>query len=76
MFIEKNIVYWKMLNTGIIKNMQAQEYGRGAIQYYSTAVNYQSLLSNFLPLAPFPPIYIFLYRRNRLLLESFIELRG
>ena len=67
-----------MLNTGIIKNMKAQEYGRGAIQYYGTAVNYQSLLSNLLPLAPFPLFISFFkeYRRNRLLLESFIELRG
>ena len=57
--------YWKMLSTGIIKNIYALEHGRGAIQYYSSAINYQSLLSNVLPL-PLPPIYIFIkYRLNR-----------
>ena len=37
-------------------------------------VNYQSLLSNFLPLIPLIISFSVKYGQNRLLLESFIEL--
>ena len=39
-----------------------------------TVVNYRSLLSNFFPLAPQIISFFKKYRRNRLLLQSFIEL--
>ena len=41
---------------------------------YLVLVNNQSLLSNFLPLAPRFISFSIEYRQNRLLLESFIEL--
>ena len=41
---------------------------------YSVLINYQSLLSNFLPLAPQIISFFMKYGRNRLHLESFIEL--
>ena len=41
---------------------------------YSVLVNYQSPLSSFLRLAPLIISFSIKYRRNRLLLESFIEL--
>ena len=40
----------------------------------TTVVNYQSLLSNCFPLAPQIISFSIKYRRNRLLLQSFIEL--
>ena len=41
---------------------------------YSVLVNYQSLLSNFLPLAPLNISFSIKHRRSKLLLESFIDL--
>ena len=41
---------------------------------FPVSVNYQSLLSNFIPLAPLIIFFSIKYRRNKLLLESFIEL--
>ena len=46
----------------------------GGRKGYAVLVNYQSLFSNFLPLALQIISFSIQYRRNRLPLESFIEL--
>ena len=62
-----------MLNMGIIKKKYKFRNVGGGL-FGITVVNYQSLLSNFFPLAPQIISFSIKYRRNRLLLQSFIEL--
>ena len=62
---------WKMLNIGFIKKIyKLRKKGKRAIQYYL-------ITNHFCPTSfHYPPNYVFLfkYRRNRLLFESFIKL--
>ena len=61
-----------MFNKGFIKKYISSEI-EGDI--HLLLVNYQSLLSNFLPIALLTKSFSITYRRNRILLDSFIELR-
>ena len=60
-----------MFNKGFIKKYISLEI-EGDI--HLLLVNYQSLLSNFLPIALLTKSFSITYRRNRLLLDSFIQL--
>ena len=65
------IAYVKMPNIDFINKciINSGIRGKGG---YSVLVNYPSLLSNALPLAP--QLFVFIkYKRNRLLRMSFIE---
>ena len=65
------IARWKMIKIGFIKTYISSGIGGGG---YLALVNYQSLLSNLLPLAPLILSSSINYSRIRLLHESFIEL--
>ena len=60
----------KTPNIGFIYKYFINSGTRGG---YSVLVNYQSLLSNILLLAPTQLFFFIKYRRNRLLRVSFIE---
>ena len=60
-FHQQTYSYYKLRNGGV-------EWG------YLVVINYQSLVSNFFPLAPPPFIFLYKDRRNRLLCVSFLEL--